>query len=91
MNGLPTLALTAGVVNFRSLATTVTVLPGGLPAGTALASRAADVPEQADSTAARTIGPRVRSAIHVADSLDCRDGSDVVVVVRRRPRPCRDD
>src|SRR5690348_9489373 len=75
VNGLPALALTAGVVNLRSLATTVTVGPDGPPAGTALPSAAADVPEQAASAAASTIGPRVEVKRFM--SADC---------VRRRPR-----
>src|SRR5215203_5282295 len=71
VNGLPALTVTAGVVNVRSLATTVTVSPDGLPAGTALALAAVDVPEQAASRATRTIKPRVRVRRFTSeDSLD---------------------
>src|SRR4051794_37080343 len=61
VNGLPALAATRGVANWMFLATTVTPLPDGLPAGAGSpVAGAADAPEQAASTAARASGPRVR-------------------------------
>src|SRR6476646_3063998 len=79
MNGLPALALTAGVVNFKSLATTVTVSPVELPPGTALPVAAADVPEHAASAAARTIVPKVRVRRFTSRTpFGCRGGSGVV-------------
>jgi cytochrome b561 len=71
------IGLTVGMIVLIRIAWRWTHKPPRLPAGTALALRAADVPEQAASTAARTIGPRVRVRRFIG--------------VTRRSRMCRDD
>src|SRR4029079_16843288 len=59
-NAVPALTATAGVTNFRSLATTATVAPLGPPAGELGCAACADALDQAPSTAASASRPKVR-------------------------------